>query len=275
MTYKEKPNNPVRFRAVPSRWVDDPRIRYLADYAFRVYWHALTGPQMGALGGLCRLGPGSVADTWGWEYKHAVEALLELQEAGLIVYDREAMLLYIPGICSYLPPPNPNSLTSAMTDLNSMPATEVKGRYVAELMPALRGKPWVKLEVLEHLTSMLPPAAVASTEPLIPTPPAIRSAADLSIGRADGSDDSSGNGSDNGSDNGCCGGCGNGCCGGSCGGSRSGSSVDCGSVGESDTPKRNECKKNRDNPECTPAAKHGLPDWQSSLPVTVLKGGKP
>ena len=130
-------NQGVRYHRVPANWADDRRILALSRVALQLYWLVRTGPQMTALTGLCRLGPGAIMDTLGCTQADAHAALEELAQAQLVEADRDARLVYVPGAVTESPPPNHTAIKSVMREFDTMPDCEVRRKYFRELLRVL------------------------------------------------------------------------------------------------------------------------------------------
>ena len=123
----------ARYRRVPINWNDDDRIRDLGGDAFRVFWYVRTGPYMGACGGLCRMGPGLLSDSFRWQVDRVQAALDELVGLGLLEIDPAAGLFYLPRVAANVPPTNQNSSKAAQSDLDSMPDSPLLAKLAAEI----------------------------------------------------------------------------------------------------------------------------------------------
>ncbi|MCP4571876.1 MAG: hypothetical protein GY838_05940 [bacterium] len=109
------------------------RTRGASDLAFRAYMFLRVAPPMTQLLGLVTTGPGTVTDAIGAKYEAVQEALQELQDAGLIVWDRENQVIYLPGIISRYPPQNPNMVAGIAGELGTIPVCPASEAYLVEL----------------------------------------------------------------------------------------------------------------------------------------------
>ncbi len=122
-----------RYRRIEVSWVDDERLVRASGDAFQAYWAIRCGPAMGPCVGLCRGGVGLLMDQRKWDYERAAAALSEMSEAGLVVLDTKANLIFFPGVASAVPPPNIQSMKAALAEVHSMPESPLRKEIAQEL----------------------------------------------------------------------------------------------------------------------------------------------
>ena len=88
--------------------------------------------------GVLRIGPGALADELAdWPPESVPRCLIELEDAGLIRFDRRARLLHVVGLAAADPPRSPSAVTAWARDFLELPPGDVRDGIYAEIDAAL------------------------------------------------------------------------------------------------------------------------------------------
>lgn len=160
----------------------DRRVENLSSDAYRLFMLTLYSPQRTILG-VMRWVPGdAVPRARAWDEAQVLQALAELVDAGLVLYDPAARLLFNPMALEFSPIHNANQVKGAATALAGLPDSPVllaplaqvlevaqgldpkTARDLAEIVARLR----VRRANLERLTTAPIPMASPIDTPVIP-----------------------------------------------------------------------------------------------------------
>lgn len=110
-----------RYSIIDRRVWRDERVRQLDDTGKLCWLFVLSNPLIGSIPGLYCAGPGALAEEIDWPVKRLAGALGDLEEAGLLRYEAETRLLWVPRVATrYDAPRNPNQIRSWRTQLGEL-----------------------------------------------------------------------------------------------------------------------------------------------------------
>lgn len=112
-------------------WNDD-KFPLLSDDAQIVFFHLLTTPQTTTFG-LFKGGVGTLAEEKRWPPERYRDALRILVSQGMVHYDRDALLLYIPRALRYNPPSSVKVIKEWAETFKSLPSSSLKKDFYIDL----------------------------------------------------------------------------------------------------------------------------------------------
>lgn len=128
------------YRRVSVRlWTDDKvcRLSRLQPSGQALWLYLLTGPQTTALPGVFVAGRAALAEALEWEIEDFDRCLKELQELGLVQFDKASRLWFIPNAIRHNPPANPNVVLSWRTVWPLLPEVPMRDGIAAAYREAL------------------------------------------------------------------------------------------------------------------------------------------
>lgn len=128
------------YRRVSVRlWTDDKvcRLSRLQPSGQALWLYLLTGPQTTALPGVFVAGRAALAEALDWEIEEFDSCLAELQQLGLVHFDKPSRLWFIPNAIRHNPPANPNVVLSWRTVWPLLPEVPMRDSIAAAYREAL------------------------------------------------------------------------------------------------------------------------------------------
>ena len=135
------------YSKVTRRVWNDRRFRSLsraAPNAQTLWMRLLTGPELGPVPGLIRVGEAALAESLGWDMKGFREAFGEVFREGLAKADWEAGLVWLPKAMAHNEPTSPNVVVGWWRALGEMPECALLEEAMEALFLNLsaKGKAW-------------------------------------------------------------------------------------------------------------------------------------
>ena len=99
----------------------------------------LCGPIKTPLPGFYSVGSGACLDHLRWPVDKFINAMQELKDRNMLVFDDKYNVVYLPKWAKYnRPPSNPNVLKSWLSLLENVPDCELKKKYIDDLTAVVR-----------------------------------------------------------------------------------------------------------------------------------------
>lgn len=128
-----------RYRKVSTRIWADERFRRLSPLppSGQALWlWLLTGPMTRQVPGLFRAGLAAMEDELGWTRDCLCAAMNELEAQGMLKFDQDARVVWLPNALKHNPPDNPNVVAGWQEELLAIPECALK----VEALQSLRAQ---------------------------------------------------------------------------------------------------------------------------------------
>jgi hypothetical protein len=119
----------ARFRKIDVRiWGDEKfrRISRPGPNAQTLFIYLITGPHTTALPGLSGVGEAALAEALGWPAPALRKVMAELIRLGMVKFDREARVVWVPNVIKYNLPQSPNVVRGWRPTWDEIPECDLK-----------------------------------------------------------------------------------------------------------------------------------------------------